>query len=295
MNRRIKKTILAPMDLLYKISPESTTKILYRLKTGRKLNLNNPRTYSEKLQWIKLHYKDKLAPRCADKYTVRKFVKQCGCEEILIKLLWQGYNPYDIPFDELPQKFVIKVTHGSGGNIICRDKCQLNIPKTIKTLKRRLNEKYLPCYGEWFYGIIKPRIIIEEYLEDEKGCSPIDYKIYCFHGNPKYIIAHVDRFTNHRSNMYDLDWNPIQNITMKEIDSSLNVERPEKLELLLDYARILSEKFIHVRVDLYLLQSKIYFGELTFTSDAGFVVIDPIEIEEKIGSWIKLPKFNFME
>lgn len=95
--------------------------------------------------------------------------------------------------------------------------------------------------------------------------------------------------------MYDLDWNPIQNISMKEIDSSLNVERPEKLELLLDYARILSEKFIHVRVDLYLLQSKIYFGELTFTSDAGFVVIDPIEIEEKIGSWIKLPKFNFME
>lgn len=288
MNNRTKNIILMPMNLLYKINPGLDLKILYRLKTGRKLNLKNPKTYSEKLQWLKLNYKNELLPICADKYKVRQFVGECGCENLLIKVLWEGYDPYDIPFGDLPDKFVIKVTHGSGFNIICKDKKQLDIPQTIKMLKRWLKEKYIPCYGEWFYGLIKPKIMIEEYLEDANGYSPIDYKIYCFHGEPKYIIAHVDRFTNHRSNIYDLDWNPIK-ITMKEIDNNLIVKKPKELEQLLDYAKMLSEKFIHARVDLYILNSNIYFGELTFTSDAGFVTITPIEMEEKIGEFIKLP------
>lgn len=288
MYKKVKKFILAPMNLLYKINPELNLKILYRVRTHRKLNLENPKTYSEKLQWIKLYYKNKLLPICADKYKVREYVKRCGCENTLIKLLWEGYNPCDIPFENLPQQFVIKVTHGSGMIIICKDKYKLNIPQTIKTLNRRLKEKYLPCYGEWFYGIIKPRIIIEEFLDAGKGYSPVDYKIYCFHGEPKYIITHVDRFTNHRSNMYDLDWNPIQNISMKEIDPNLKVEKPKELKELLEYARILSKPFIHVRVDLYILNSNIYFGELTFTSDAGFAKIEPIEAEVEIGSWLEL-------
>ncbi len=289
MNKRVKNFILTPMNLLYRINPELNLKILYRLRTHRKLNLENPKTYSEKLQWMKLNYKNKLLPICADKYEVRQFVKECGCENILTKLLWEGYNPNDIPFKDLPQQFVIKVTHGSGTVIICKDKNRLNIPKTIRALKLRLKEKYLPCYGEWFYGVIRPRIVIEEFLDDGKGYSPVDYKIYCFHGKPKYIIAHVDRFTNHRSNIYDLEWNPIKNISTKEIDPNLTIEKPKELNQLLRYARILSESFIHVRVDLYILNSQIYFGELTFISDSGFLRINPIEAEEEIGSWIKLP------
>ncbi|ABX41577.1 ATP-grasp fold amidoligase family protein [Lachnoclostridium phytofermentans] len=289
MNKSVKKFILAPMNLLYKINPELDLKILYRLRIHRKLNLENPKTYTEKLQWIKLYYKNKLLPICVDKYEVRQFVKKCGCENILTKLLWEGYNPQDIPFEDLPQKFVIKVTHGSGMNIICKNKNDLNIPKTIRTLKRRLKEKYFPCYGEWFYGVIRPRIIIEEFLDDGKGYSPMDYKIYCFHGQPKCIIAHVDRFTNHRSHMYDLEWNSIENISTKEIDPNLTVEKPKELDQLLEYARILSKDFMHVRVDLYSLNSKIYFGELTFTSDSGFMTISPIETDEEIGSWIVLP------
>ncbi|HCL04373.1 MAG TPA: glycosyltransferase, partial [Lachnoclostridium phytofermentans] len=196
MNMRFKEVILAPMNLLYRIKPELCLKIIYRLKTGRKLNLNNPKTYSEKLQWLKLNYKNKLLPICADKYRVRQYVKKCGLESTLKKLLWEGYDPNDIPFDNLPQKFVIKVTHGCGWNIICKNKNLLSIPKTIKKLKRWLKQKYLPCYGEWFYGVIKPRIIIEEYLDDGTGKVPKDYKIFCFHGEPKYIAAHVDRFIN---------------------------------------------------------------------------------------------------
>jgi len=192
MYKLLKKIILAPMNLLYRINPELNLRILYRLRTHRKLNLQNPKTYSEKLQWIKLNYKSKLLPICADKYKVRQFVKKCGCGNILTKLLWEGYNPCDIPFKDLPQQFVIKVTHGSGMIIICKNKKELNIPKTIRTLKRRLKEKYLPCYGEWFYGVIKPRIIIEEYLDDGTGKVPVDYKIFCFHGEPKFIAVHLE-------------------------------------------------------------------------------------------------------
>lgn len=286
MNRKIKNIILLPMNLLYRINPEADLKILYRLKTGRKLDLENPRTYSEKLNWLKLHNKDKLLPLCADKYKVRQFVRKCGCESILTKLLWVGYDPKEIPFESLPNQFVIKVTHGSGSIIICKNKEELDIPKTIRRLKGWLKEKYLPCYGEWFYGKIRPRIIIEEFLDDGNGCSPRDYKFYCFHGEPKYIIVHVDRFTNHRSNIYDIQWNQINNISMKGIDNSLEIEKPNELEELLEYARKLSKKFIHVRVDFYVVNSKIYFGELTFTSDAGFVTISPIELERKIGGWI---------
>jgi len=199
------------------------------LRTHRKLNLENPKTYTEKLQWLKLNYKNKLLPICADKYEVRQFVKKCGYENILTKLLWEGYNPDDIPFKDLPGQFVIKVTHGSGMNIICKNKNELNISKTIRTLKRRLKEKYLPCYGEWFYGVIKPRIIIEEYLDDGTGKVPKDYKIFCFHGEPKYIAVHVDRFINNRRKMYDVEWKPFL-ITARYVDHSIHIEKPKELD-----------------------------------------------------------------
>lgn len=289
MNKRIKNVILMPANILYGFNPEITLKVLYRLKTGRKLNLRNPKTFTEKIQWIKLNYKNKLLPLCTDKYTARQFVKRCGCENILTKLYWEGYNPYAIPFDDLPDKFVIKVTHGSGNNIICKNKQEIDIKKTIKTLKMWLKEKYLPCYGEWFYNVIRPRIIVEEFLDDGKGCSPKDYKVFCFNGEPKLINVYFDRFTNKRSIMCDTNWNRLENFKMNEVDNSIEVEKPAELEELLNYARKLSKRFPHVRVDLYIVQSKIYFGELSFTSDAGFVTISPIETEKMIGNWLSLP------
>src|SRR5690625_4737541 len=135
MNNITKNIILTPMNLLYKISPKLCLKILFRLKTGYKLNLENPTTYNEKLQWIKLYDRDPLMAKCADKYTVRDYVKAEGCEEILNDLLWEGFNPDEIPFDDLPEQFVIKVTHGSTFNIICKDKSQLDKPKTKKVEK----------------------------------------------------------------------------------------------------------------------------------------------------------------
>lgn len=288
MNNNVKNVILTPMNILYKINPQVTLKILFRIKTGQRLNLRNPRTFNEKLQWIKLYYKNDLLPICVDKYEVRQFIKECGCEAILNKLLWEGFNPNEIPFEELPNKFVIKVTHGQGFNIICKDKKKLNIPKTIKKLKRWLKVKYLLCYGEWFYGIVKPRIIIEEFLDDGQNETPIDYKVYCFNGNPKIINAHVNRFTNHKSNLYDLEWNVINQVSIKYLDSNVYIEKPKELDQMLGYAKKLSSKFIHVRVDFYIVNSKIYFGELTFTDSAGFDKFSPREFDVMMGDWMNL-------
>lgn len=187
MNQRLKKLVLFPMNILYKINPLLEIKIMFFLKNGYKLNMKKPVTYNEKIQWIKFNGFTREMINCTDKYRVRKYIKECGCEELLIPLLWEGYDPNLIPFESLPNQFVIKVTHGSGFNIICQDKSKLNEAKVKKQLSKWLKEKYLPCYGEWFYGIVKPRIIIEEYLCDRSKKGPNDYKLLCFHGEPKII------------------------------------------------------------------------------------------------------------
>lgn len=286
MNARLKSILLFPFNILYKIDPELELKVLFRLKMGYRLDLNNAQTFNEKIQWIKLNDKHKDKPRCADKYTVRDYVGEKDCGELLNTLLWHGENPEDIPFDKLPRRFVIKATHGQGMNIICKDKDELDRKKTVKVLKRWLKTKYLPCYGEWFYGIIPPSIIVEEFLSDD-GEVPKDYKIFCFHGEPKLIDVHLDRFTGHKRNLYDLDWNIKEGAEIKyPSDTECVIEKPDNLEEMLEYARILSKDFMHVRVDFYIVGGKIYFGEMTFTNAAGFDVIRPREFDEWLGSMI---------
>ncbi len=286
MNKRLKNIILLPFNILYKINPKLELKLLFRLKMGYRLDLENPKTFNEKLQWIKLYDKNEDKPRCADKYTVRKYIEDKGCSELLNKLIWHGDNPEDIPFDELPDRFVIKVTHGQGMNIICKNKDGLDRKKTIKILKKWMKTKYLPCYGEWFYGVIPPSIIVEEFLS-EGGEVPKDYKIFCFHGEPKLIDIHLDRFTGHKRNIYDLNWNVIRGAEIKyPSDTECVVERPNNLDELLEYSRKLSKDFIHVRVDFYIVDGKIYFGEMTFTNGAGLDAVRPREFDEWLGSMI---------
>lgn len=257
---------------------------------GGELDLRHPITFNQKIQWIKLYDKDPLKPKCVDKYTVRKYIKESGCKELLNELFWQGYNPEDIPFDRLPDKCVIKVTHGQGMNIICKDIHSLNKKAVIKQLRKWIKEKYLPCYGEWFYGKVRPRVIVEKFLGDSNDEEPIDYKVFCFHGEPKLIDVHTGRFTNHKRNFYDLDWNIIHNVSIKyPCDESAAIPKPEKLEEMLEYARILSKPFIHVRVDFYIVENKVYFGELTFSNGAGFDVIKPRKFDIQLGSYIHLP------
>ena len=289
MDTVTKRILLTPLNILYRIAPRLELKLLFRLKQGYKLNLKNPKTFNEKLQWIKLYDRNPLMPKCVDKYTVREYVESVGCGEILNELIWEGFNPEDIPFDKLPKKFVIKVTHGSTFNIICTDKNKLDCEDTIKKCKKWLKEKFIPCYGEWFYGIEKPRIVIEKYLEDKSRKGDLmDYKIFCFNGEPKIVDVHCGRFSGHRRNIYDLDWNMQEDVYFK-YEHFNGIERPKELDKALEYAKKLSANFNHVRVDFFIVNGKLFFGELTFTNGAGLDTIKPYEFDLKMGSWLKLP------
>lgn len=298
IRKLVKRIIIVPLNLVYKIKPEVSLKIVFYLRQGHKLNLKNPRTYNEKINWLKLYYRNDLMPKCADKYTVRSYVEDCGLGHILNELLWEGFDPKEIPFDDLPNKFVIKVTHGSGNNIICEDKDKLDIDKTIKKLNKWLNKKYLPSYGEWFYGKIKPRIIIEKFLEDKNYKVPVDYKMYYFNNiNGKKDIAFTaidtNRFVNLKRVVYDRQWNRIENIYLNyPNDENASFEKPKLYKEMVEYAKILAKPFPHVRVDFYIINDKIFFGELSFTNEAGFGKIKPQSLNLQMGEWIKLPPKN---
>jgi len=295
MKKKIKKILLMPLNMLFSLNPTLITKLIYFIKYREKLNLKNPKSYNEKLNWLKLNYRNKLVSICADKYLVRKHLENNGLKKLLINLLWEGENPNDIPFDRLPKKFVIKLSNGSGNNIICKDKTKLNKEDTIKKLKKWLKEKYMPCYGEWFYNIYSPKILIEEFISENDEDIPEDYKFFCFNNiNGKrdigVIVIDTDRYISHKRKTYDKYWNERTNVEINfPYDNEKKFEKPKKIDDMLKYALKLSEPFPHARVDFYVIKDKIYFGEITFLSDAGFGKVKPKEFSLKMGDWIEIP------
>ena len=295
MNYLLKNTLLFPLNVLYGFGPKTVLRFLFIVKQGYKLNLNNPETYNEKLQWMKLNYNDLRLPKLVDKFTVREYVGE-RCPEILNQLLWHGFYPKEIPWDTLPDKFVIKVTHGSGLNIICQDKKSLDKKKIEKKLEKWLKTKYIKCYGEWFYGVEKPRIIIEHFLDDGSGTTPIDYKILCFNGEPAFFITDTNRFQSHKRNIYDKSWTFLQGVTL-DFPNDHEMDKPKEVVYngLLNYARILSKGFPHARVDFYVIQNTIYFGEITFTYNAGFGRFNPRQFDYELGKIFILPENNMVK
>ena len=290
MNNITKRLFLTPLNIIYLISPKFALQLIFLIKQRHKLNLNVPKSYNEKLQWIKLYDHNPLMPKCCDKYEVRSFVKECHCEKILNNLIWEGYDPEKIPFDKLPTKYVIKATHGSTFNIICDNSKKIDRQKTIKQCKKWLQEdKFLPCYGEWFYGIIKPRIIIEDYIESTDDNQLRDYKVFCFNGEPKLIRVDTDRFTDHKDSIFDTEWNLLKDKHMGHGCGNRVIKKPEKLKELLNYARIFSKPFLHARVDFYITRDRIIFGEITFTNGAGFDRFSSHDFDVQIGNYLKLP------
>ena len=288
MDDVMKSILLTPFNILYKINPVAETKLLFRLKTGEKLDLEHPRTFNQKLQWLKLYDKNQLKTVCCDKFTVREYVESKGLGHILNELYWEGSDPEQIPFDTLPDQFVIKVTHGSTFNIICKDKAKLDREKAVKQLKKWLKARFIPCYGEWWYGKVRPRVIVERYLEDPEYNELIDYKVMCFGGEPKLIDVHTERFSGHKRDFYDLDWKHLDGYRLKYENGKL-IPKPKVLDEALKYASILSQDFIHARVDFYIIGTEIYFGEVTFANGAGFDKLSPRAFDLQMGEWIKLP------
>ena len=262
-------------SMLTRISPTLNTKVRYYSVFKKKINLKDPQTLDEKIQWLKLnrYYKNKLVTDCADKYEVRKYIEKCGCREILNEL----YGVYDeveeIPWQQLPNRFVIKWNFGCGENLICFDKTNLDINKAIKQLRKWKKERnyYLP-YSEMQYKGIRPKLICEKLIETETGGLPVDYKLYCFNGEPDCALVCLNREKGHPDfYFFDREWNLKRyNKKGKEAPENFMVPKPQGYEQLFEYARKITKPFPFVRADFYLENGNVIFGELTFTPAGGF-------------------------
>lgn len=263
----------------------------FRARFGRKLNLNNPETFNEKLQWLKLYNRKPEYTKMVDKYLVRDYVKEKIGEEYLIPLLGVWDDPEKIDFDELPMQFVLKCNHNSGlGMCICKDKNSLDINKAKEELKKGINQNYYLTSREWPYKDVPRRIIAEKYMVDESGYELKDYKFYCFDGKVKLVMINSDRMSSEKTkaNYFDENYQPLDFVWGYE-NAEIPPQKPEKFEEMKYLAEKLSEGITHVRIDFYQTPSGIYFGEITFFDGSGFDAIEPIEWDYKIGSWLKLP------
>lgn len=265
-------------------------KLEFWLITGHKLNLENPQTFNEKIQWLKLYNKNPEYTKMADKFAVKEYVSHIIWKEHIIPTLWVWDKFDDIDFNKLPTQFVLKCTHDSWSFVICRDKKTFDKNMAKKILQFGLNHNYYYKYKERVYKDIPPRIIAEKYLVDEKWVDLKDYKVFCFNGEPKAIQVDLDRFLNHKINIYDLDRNLLPFEFSCSSDKHHRVEKPNQLDKMLKLAKDLSNNIPHVRVDFYLLNDKIYFWELTFYHWAWIEKFNPDNWNLKFWSWIKLPK-----
>ena len=262
---------------------KAVKKYYYKKSKGKILDLNNPTTFSEKQQWYKLNGKNPLMEQCADKNDVRKYIVDMGYEHLL-NVQYGVYNSVnDIAIDEMPQQFVLKAAHASGWNLIVKDKSLLDWTKEKRTMKLWLKQDIYWSGREWVYKNLKKRIVAEKYLEDSSG-GLLDYKFYCFNGIPKFLQVEVGRDTIHQTrNFYDVNWTLMPFGKELKHNPELNVKKPECFKEMIEIATRLSEPFSYVRVDLYEVKGKIYFGELTFFPAGGAPDFVPAEYDKIVG------------
>lgn len=292
--RRLFVRILKKMRFL---PPKMYVHFLYEYYTGKKLNLENPKEFNEKIQWLKVYYHPKILNQLVDKYAVREYVK----EKIGPQYLNDCYAVYDTPeevqFDKLPNQFVIKATHASSYNLIVDDKEKINFRKAKKLFKKwlRINQ-YYRTGQEWAYKDVKPRLIVEKFLKNENQDSLIDYKFYCFSGTAKFLEVHLDRAQNHKRGFYDLDFKPLP-FRYVSLEKSIltELDKPSNFEEMIKLSEILSDKFPFVRVDFYSIEGKAIFGEMTFYPSDGRKDMIPDEYNLITGDYIKLPELGEKE
>ncbi|MBQ8719519.1 MAG: glycosyl transferase [Clostridia bacterium] len=281
----IKEILKKVMIVIQKISPKTATKILFKKYMGYPLNLNSPQTLTEKMQWLKLNtYKDNpLITRCVDKYEVRDYVAEKGCEDNLVKLLGVWDRPQDIRWDALPDKFVLKCNHGSGSVIICNDKKTFDKNDAISRLSTWQKEDFGLHRAELSYKGVPKKIICEQLIETEDGRAPKDYKFFCSYGQPKFLFVASGRNGDEAFfDFYDLDWNHLD-VRNGHPNAHESIHRPEHFEKMLSVASALSEDFPIVRVDLYEEMGRVLFGELTFLHFGGLHPFEPSEYDTYFG------------
>lgn len=299
--RKIKTVTTNPKSILVKTlyfsSPmfgdEMYLKILYHLRLMKKLNLKNPITYNEKLQWLKLNYRKPVMTKMVDKFEAKKWIRQIVGEEYVIKNygIWNQFD--EIDFNILPNQFVLKTTHDQGGVVICKDKDIFDLKEAKKKLDKHLKIKHYLISREWPYKDVKPRILAEEYLNSNNDLNFKDYKFYCFNGEPKVMYISMGKVAGKMTlDYYDMNFNKL-NIRRPGIENSgcSNI-KPQNWDLMIDLSRRLSMGFPHIRIDFYEINNKTYVGELTFFQGGGLMRFIPEEWDKIFGDWIEIDSLS---
>ncbi len=289
---RNRSTRFAILHLLRWVPDSMMLRVQYKMKTGRWPNLKHPTRYTEKLQLYKMRYRNPIMAQCVDKYDVREYVKNKNLGRILTQLYGVYETPKEIDFDKLPDEFVIKTTSGGGGInvIVVKNKKNVNFNAILHDIGSWLNYSSMQVNAgrEWAYsGIKNTRIIIEELLKDTSKYGLCDYKFFCFNGEPKFLYVVTDRKPGEYAflGVYDINFNKLPVYRCDERRAEYTVTKPKNYDEMIEVARKLSADFPHVRVDLYNVDGKIYFGELTFYDGSGYFHYDPDTFDIQVGSY----------
>ncbi|WP_303965657.1 ATP-grasp fold amidoligase family protein [Sporosarcina ureae] len=297
---RIKKLIKNPLIIfphlgfnqkLNFLSDKTYLKLLFRSRMKKRLNLEEPETFSEKLQYLKLYDRNPLYTKLVDKYEVREYISNTIGEEYLVPLygVWEEFE--DIDFAKLPNQFVLKTTHDSGGVVICQNKQKLDLEKAKKIINKSLHKNYYYEGREWPYKNVQARIICEKYLKDYSATGIKDYKFLCFHGEPAIMIVATGPQDNRTKDFYDLNFNPI-NVKQMYPNNPFEIKKPEHFDRMISLSRTLSANIPHVRVDFYEIDGKIFFGELTFYHFSGMVDFQPKNYDYELGELLDLSEIR---
>lgn len=292
LNTSLGYFILHPFFLLYEyglqLIPDKTlVKRKFRSSMGRELDLENPLTLNEKINFLKIYERHPLLPIAADKYKVREYIKDTIGEAYLIPLVLHTKNPKDITPENLPDyPVIIKTNHNSSGGIIVKDKSNIDWKAKRKVLAKLLRENHYYSTREWQYKDIEPRIVVEKLLTDSKGNIPDDYKLHCFNGKLVFTQVDLDRHTDHKRNLYDVEW---KKIPCKWIyENGEDVPKPANYLKMKELAEKIAKDFTYVRVDFYSIDESIFFGELTFHSDSGFGKFIPKSYDSQLGKMLNI-------
>lgn len=264
-------------------------KLIYRAEVGGKLNLNSPSTYTEKLQWLKIYDRNPKYIEYVDKFKVRSIISDSIGGQHLIPLIGVYNSVEEIDWAKLPNQFVLKCTHGSHCNIICKDKGELDIELAKSKLNKWMKKSWYWFGREWVYKEIKPRIVCEQFMVDNSNEGLKDYKFLCFNGKAKSIFIAQGLGKNRKSDFYDLNFQHIPVKQHNENSDSIS-ERPINLKKMIELSEVLSKDIPHVRVDFYEINGKVYFGELTFYHFSGLRKFEPDSYDKLLGKWLKLPE-----
>ena len=275
-------------NLLNYINDEDYLKLVYAVKYRKRLNLKKPETFNEKMQWLKLNDRKERYTNMVDKYEAKKYVAERIGDEYVIPTLGIYEKFDDIDFSKLPESFVLKCTHDSGGIYICKDKKQMVISEVKEKINKCLKNNYYYDFREWPYKNVKPRIIIEKYMVDEKEQELKDYKLFCFNGKVKMILVCSNRFVDLKKTFYDSAWNKMELKEGTHDNDESVIPKPINFNKMKEYAEKLAVDTKFLRVDFYEINGKLYFGEMTFYPNAGYENFYPEKYNNIFGDWINI-------